>query len=922
MRYYLGRLLTPRVTRPRPALRSSRPADDPGRAECILLIAFFSALCYRTCETPRMMDGRSGASRMRALSRKRYLVLIAALLGSLGLPVRSEAGLDLWTPKGPPGAKIYSIAVARTNPSVVYVGLLSYSGYGFPGIWKSVDGGRDWFRQTSGFSGFTNFAAVAISPVDENTAYAVSGEHVLETTDGGVTWNTLSTFPFFAGPLAIVIDPSSPGSIYVCGLSGVARSRDAGETWTLGTGLGGGYVSSLAIDPRNPSRLFAGSQSGVFGSTDAGATWAPSGTGIPAGALVEGVVIDPRDPAVIFAGTEAGLYKSTDGGENWGFSGAGMGSAFVRVVAVDPVASNHLYVGTDENGLFESFDGGASWSEVPAVCSSNVLAIALDPAIRPPNRRKSFVGGTGGLWSTVDGGASWTRETGGLSYTDATAVLVDPNDSSRVLAGIYGEGIAESDDRGETLALTCGSIPNTNVLSLVADPRSPSVMWAGTDAGIYRSVDSGKHWTARGLEDAGVYLIAVDPADSAVVYAGILSGGTHRLTKSVDGGASWEFADTGLRDYGIPNAIAINPLETGVVYVAMGYGSEGGLYKSQDAGSSWKLTSFGPRAVTAMALDQMDPNKVYAASTDGLSVSTDGALTWQRLPPLGNIAIIVIDPTDDQRMYLGAPGYISRTTDGWKTSSQYSLHGSDVYAFAIDPKMHDRVYAGVADQGVLSLDLANPYPPPGSLAASGTAISVAEGVPFTTVIANFVDGDANRPGSNYQLAIDWGDGSSSDGAIGGYVTAPTVTGTHTYAEDGTFTVTITIHDIADNKDAVAMTTAIVTNTDNLLGRPRIVYAAPGTPFSGPVAELTDANAAKTSAGLAATIDWGDGTITPGAVVGGSGAFTVNDTHTYLAPAVFGITVTVQETEPGAVPQTIRGHAIVSRASRQSPRSGR
>jgi photosystem II stability/assembly factor-like uncharacterized protein len=881
---------------------------------------------YRLLRPKKFMNRRGSPSRLRALLCKRGPVLIAALLGSFGLPRPSEAGLDFWTPTGPPGGTVRSISIARTNPSVIYAGLELHSSYGPPSVWKSVDGGRDWFRQSLGVSDYESEGGVAISPVDENTAYAVSANHLLKTTDGGVTWSVSSTLPFPFGPLGVTIDPSSSSRVYVCGVTGVVRSTDGGETWTRGTGLGSGDVYVVAVDPRDSSLLFAAAEYGVFVSTDGGATWSASGAGIPDKTGVEAIAIDPRDRAVVFAATETGVYRSADRGKTWASSSLGMGDLWVHAVAIDPAASNHVLAGTDENGLFESFDGGASWSQVPAVCSSTIFAITPDPAVRPVRQRRTFVGGSGGMWLTADGGATWTRETRGLSYADATAVLADPANSSRVLAAIYGEGIAESDDRGETWALACGSFANTNLLSLVADPRSPSTLWAGTDAGIYRSVDSGRSWTFEGLTDLGVTSIAIDPSHSSVIYAGTFTLGAGELFKSVDGGLTWQESDTELKQDAVPNSIAIDPTNTQTVYVAMGSAGNdfGGLYQSSDAGSSWKLTSLGHEAVTAMALDLANPNTIYAATADEqFFVSSDRAASWQRVFSLGDVVTaIAIDPADDQRVYFGTFGYIWRTTDGWKTHVLYDLRGPTVYCLAFDGQAPGRVYAGVSDQGVLSFDMADPYPLPGSLLANGTSIVAAEGIPFTVVVANFIDGDANKYAPNFQVTIDWGDGTTGAGIVSGYTTGPTVLGSHTYADDGTFAVKVTIHDIADDKDAVASTTAVVANADVLVGRPATVGATPGVPFSGIVATFTDANGAKAPSGFAATIDWGDGTVAAGTVAGASGSFTVTGSHTYLTPAVFGITVTIGETDQGAAPISVRSTAIVSPPARQTPRSRR
>src|SRR6202011_4071197 len=98
-----------------------------------------------------------------------------------------------------------------------------------------------------------------------------------------------------------------------------------------------------------------------------------------------------------------------------------------------------------------------------------------------------------------------------------------------------------------------------------------------------------------------------------------------------------------------------------------------------------------------------------------------------------------------------------------------------------------------------------------AISAQGTTFSATEGASFSGTVATFTDPDANAIASDYSATVDWGDGSSSPGTVGGPTGGPfTVSGSHTYAEEGTYTVTVTITDVDNaSNTATASSTAKV-----------------------------------------------------------------------------------------------------------------
>ena len=85
---------------------------------------------------------------------------------------------------------------------------------------------------------------------------------------------------------------------------------------------------------------------------------------------------------------------------------------------------------------------------------------------------------------------------------------------------------------------------------------------------MFKSIDGGASWTAisNGLPDGAIFLVAVDPQDSATVYVGQFMADTNALFKTVDGGATWDRLNSGL-DGSYTGSLAIDPHNPSVLYV-------------------------------------------------------------------------------------------------------------------------------------------------------------------------------------------------------------------------------------------------------------------------------------------------------------------------------------------------------------------
>src|SRR3989442_8694087 len=184
------------------------------------------------------------------------------------------------------------------------------------------------------------------------------------------------------------------------------------------------------------------------------------------------------------------------------------------------------------------------------------------------------------------------------------------------------------------------------------------------------------------------------------------------------------------------------------------------------------------------------------------------------------------------------------------------------------------------------------------ITASGVTFNATEGTAFTGTVATFTDPDPLSTATEYDATIDWGDSSPIDmGVISGPTGGPfTVSGTHMYAEEGTFQVTVVITDIDNiSNNATAHSTANVGDaplSSSCLMPPFVLQT-----YNGPTARFTDQSSTGTLSDFTATINWGDSSSSSGTIAGGPGnaPYTVSGSHTYSSTGPFTVTTKINDT---------------------------
>ncbi|HEX4794584.1 MAG TPA: hypothetical protein VH370_12365 [Humisphaera sp.] len=205
------------------------------------------------------------------------------------------------------------------------------------------------------------------------------------------------------------------------------------------------------------------------------------------------------------------------------------------------------------------------------------------------------------------------------------------------------------------------------------------------------------------------------------------------------------------------------------------------------------------------------------------------------------------------------------------------------------------------------------------LSATGANFSMPEGSSSSVLTATFHDPGSADPSSDFTASIDWGDGTTTAGTITGSAGNYTVSGTHPYADEGSFTVTTTFFENNDSGFSISVSgTATITEADSFSnGAITLAPGAVGVPLTdAQVATFSDAGYPTNAASdFAATINWGDGATTAGTVVAlGGGNFGVHGTHTYNKEGVYPVSVNVADDAPGTATITINDNVAVADAA--------
>jgi photosystem II stability/assembly factor-like uncharacterized protein len=413
---------------------------------------------------------------------------------------------------------------------------------------------------------------------------------------------------------------------------------------------------------------------------------------------------------------------------------------FIRQLAAaftlaTPLAAQTPLRSTDLDGLRLRSIGPASMS-----------GRVVDMDVVESNPYTMYVAGaTGGLWRTTDNGITWTSIFDAPVHSIGDVAVFQPNPqilwvgtgerASRQSVG-WGDGIYKSTDGGRTWS-HMGLRTSMHIGRIVLHPSNPdiayvaaqgSVWGAGGERGLYRTTDGGRTWTRTLFVDdeTGATDVAMDWSDPNVLYAatyqrrrsayGFDGGGPgSALWKSTDAGVTWRKLTTGLPtgEYG-RIGIAVYRKNPRVVVVSIEQGArynastaytirKAGLYRSDDAGASWTfLSDWNPRPMYASQpiIDPNDDQRVYMLNA--YSFSDDGGKTFTapRTTTHGDDRFVWVNPKDSRHVVKLDDGGIGISYDRGRTFLFVSsLPLSQFYRITVDNARPFNVYGGLQDNG-------------------------------------------------------------------------------------------------------------------------------------------------------------------------------------------------------------------------------
>jgi hypothetical protein len=377
----------------------------------------------------------------------------------------------------------------------------------------------------------------------------------------------------------------------------VHRSVDGGTTWAP---VHSGLSLSPAAAVARAGAVYVGAAQGVYASPN-GVTWALRGLGLPR-LQVYSLLVRP-DGSVYTGAADGGVWRSTNRGEEWLGSDGSLNGTNPTALAYDPSNPNVLYAATWDSryrsGVQKSTDAGATWAptglETLRGYSTDTEAPRYDAlAVHPAAPTTVYAGGfvlighqpglginmpPAEVQVSTNGGANWTNRSPNAG--PVTSLALPPGASSTAHLGAIRASyhpafspptigkVWKTVNNGDPWQETNLTQQNTGVLSLVLDPSSPNVVYAGTrEAKLLKSTDGGQNWasSSQGLPDGDVAALALDPTSTATIYASVTGQGVY---KSTNGGQSW----APIAASGAPTAVrrlAVDPSKPSVLYAVDG----------------------------------------------------------------------------------------------------------------------------------------------------------------------------------------------------------------------------------------------------------------------------------------------------------------------------------------------------------------
>lgn len=616
-----------------------------------------------------------------------------------------------------------------------------FAGAAGAGVWKTTDFGAHW-RPAFDAPPVGTVASIAIAPSEPDVVFAAtrtgttgSGGALYRSADGGTTWSPAG-LPTRRPLSHVAIDPSDARRVFIVvqavtlgdDTHGLFRSTDGGVTFQRVLGTPGDDVgAAIFIHPRSPSHLIAIGQATAAGapallhSADGGSTWRPAG-GLPA--------IDPRDLQadvavaadnamilLLATSTSAALFRSTDAGSSWNLVNASL-PADARAGA-----RPRLSIGADDTlllatgVLFESRDEGRSFTRATQPAGHHVTAIWSHPSMAGVR----ILAGATGAAITVNGGDTWSTPAA-LAAAIVDRVSTDTTFPYRICATGAGD-VSCAPARNDDVAGVTGAwrpLPDELAGPVLADPLDAEIVFGG--AGFRHDRRTGQ---TLNVEPAAFSGSAGEPSLPMVFSADgrTLFAGARAVWRTVNGGVAWTAVSPDLAAAsGRISAITVSPIDSRTLWAGL---DDGRVFVTRNAGSEWteaQRPSTAPRAsVRWIEPSRFDTNSAYVVLTDAapegaptparLLRTRDNGATWvnvgARIAEAGAIHVVREDPFRRGLLFAGTDRSVFVSFDDGEVWQPLALNLPSTPVRDLIIRDADLI-AGTAGRGVWMLDDISP----------------------------------------------------------------------------------------------------------------------------------------------------------------------------------------------------------------------
>ncbi len=593
-----------------------------------------------------------------------------------------------WRSLGPArGGRSIAVAGSAARPFEYYFGATG------GGLWKTTDGGMTWRPVTDGQITSASVGAVAVASSNPDIVYIGMGESelrgniaqgdgVYKSTDAGRTWTHIGLAETQV-VAKIRVHPTDPDLVYVAAFGhpagrnperGIYRSKDGGKRWErilFRDDRTGGI--EIVLDPNDPRVLYAslweafrvahmmssgGAGSGLFKSTDGGDHWTElsRNPGMPKGMLGKiGVAVSGADSTRVYAQIDAedgGTFVSDDAGATWRRVSEDRNIRqrafyYTRLYA-DPKDKDTVYA---PNVAFaRSTDGGRTWKELLPLHPDN-----HDMWIDPTNPKRFIASNDGGASITVNGGETWSH----LDYpTGQFYHVTTTRDVPYHVCGAQQDNTTACVSSRPPQGFVLGAVDRVFYSAgggesgyIASDPRNPDVFYAGSYGGhitrldrrtrqsqaINPHPDNPMGYPSEDITERfqWTFPIVFSATDPTTLYVG-----SQHLWMTGNGGQSWTRIS--------PDLTRHDPATLG---------DSGGPITRDQTGVETYATIF------TIAPSPQDGSVIWTGSDDGyVQITRDGGRTWANVTPKGlpefaRISLVEASPHRAGSAYVAANRY-------------------------------------------------------------------------------------------------------------------------------------------------------------------------------------------------------------------------------------------------------------------------